>query len=112
MLNATTSGCDALVVTQDEVKHIPLPNITIPVIVLLYLIIQKALLPNGRHSLVDDDRFQAFLQRIHTDHRLKGMRIPEVDHTPEDLFKAVLEMLWLTVVRPVIHNLNLKVGRF
>ena len=27
-LNAADSGCDALIVTQDEVKHIPLPDIS------------------------------------------------------------------------------------
>ena len=112
MLNATTSGCDALIVMQDEVKHIPLPDISFEMTQTLHNMIQKALSSNGIRSVVDDDEFQRLLVQIHSDDCRKGKQIPDPGNTPEDLFEVVLRKLWLTVVCPVIHGLNLKVRHF
>ncbi|KAJ7815149.1 CHAT domain-containing protein [Mycena leptocephala] len=108
MLNATNSGCDALVVTTEEVKHIPLPDISIKMAQDLHDILRMALLSQGTHSVT----FQALLKPIRTDPRLKAVRIPTAGHTPNDLFGAVLGTLWVTVARPIICALNLKVSEF
>ncbi len=88
-------------------KHIPLPDISFDMTRNLHTIIQKALFSNGICSVADNDILQAHLQLIR-----KGMQIPDAGHTPEDLFEAVLQELWFNVVRPVICDLNLKVGCF
>ncbi|KAJ6553714.1 hypothetical protein DFH09DRAFT_1366096 [Mycena vulgaris] len=104
-LNAAESGCDALVVTQKEVKHIPLPDLSIKTTQSLGYILRIALSSNGVRS----DTLQALLQPIRTNPRLKAVRMPTAGHTPNDLFGAILEMLWFTVARPVIDALDLKV---
>ncbi|KAJ7489711.1 CHAT domain-containing protein [Mycena galericulata] len=108
LLNAATSGCDALVVTQEEVKHIPLPDLAIETTQCLGDILRIALSSHGARS----DPLQALLQPIRTNPRLKAVRMPTEGHTPKDLFEWVLGMLWFTVTRPVIDALELKVSKF
>ncbi|KAJ6553744.1 CHAT domain-containing protein [Mycena vulgaris] len=103
-LNAAESGCDALVVTQEEVKHIPLPDLSIKTAQDLGDILRIALSSHGARS----DTLQALLQPIRTNPRLKAVRMPTAGYTPNDLFGAVLGMLWFTVARPVIDALDLK----
>ncbi|KAJ6505610.1 CHAT domain-containing protein [Mycena vulgaris] len=104
-LNAAESGCDALVVTQEKVKHIPLPDLSIKTTQDLGDTLRMALSSNGARS----DTLQALLQSIRTNPRLKAVRMPTAGHTPNDLFGAVLRMLWFTVARPVIDALDLKI---
>ncbi|KAF8157609.1 CHAT domain-containing protein [Mycena galopus ATCC 62051] len=105
LLNASDSGCDALVVTQDEeVKHIPLPDLSIKRTQGLAAILRMALSSHGARS----DILQTLLQPIRTNPRLKAVRMPPAGHTPDDLFGVVLGMLWFTVARPVIDALDLK----
>ncbi|KAJ7226877.1 hypothetical protein GGX14DRAFT_555471 [Mycena pura] len=105
MLNAANSGCDALLVTQTEVKHIPLLDLSIKTTLHLGRIIQMALSLHGAPS----DTLEALLQPMHTNPRLKAVRISTSSHTSNDIFAVVLGMLWFTVARPVIDALNLKV---
>ncbi|KAJ7927660.1 CHAT domain-containing protein [Mycena leptocephala] len=104
MLNAANSGCDALVITTEEVKHIPLPDISIKMTQDLGDILRMALSSHGARS----GTLQALLQPIRTNPRLKAVRLPTAGHTPNDLFSTVLGMLWFTVARPVIDALDLK----
>jgi hypothetical protein len=108
LLNAADSGCDALVVTQEEVKHIPLPDTSIKMIHDLGDILRMALSSQGTRSVT----LQALLESIRTDPRLKAVRMLPAGHTPNDLFGLVLGMLWFTVARPVIDALDLKVVCF
>ncbi|KAJ7881247.1 hypothetical protein B0H13DRAFT_2235584 [Mycena leptocephala] len=105
LLNAADSGCDALVVTQKEVKHIPLPDISTKMTRCLGDILRMALSPHGVRS----DTLPALLQSIRTNPRLKAVRLPMSGHTPNDLFGAVLGLLWFDVACPIIDALNLKV---
>jgi hypothetical protein len=108
LLNAADSGCDALVVTQKEVKHIPLPDISTKMTRCLGDILRMALSPHGARS----DTLPALLQSIRTNPRLKAVRLPMSGHTPNDLFGAVLGLLWFDVACPIIDALNLKVVWF
>jgi hypothetical protein len=107
MLNASATQCDALVVTQDQVKHVALSNITAEMAHVLGSVIQIALSPNGIHSA--HDKLQPLLELIHTTEHRKRDPPSEVGFTAEDLFEHILRLLWLTVTHPVIQELNLKV---
>ncbi|KAJ7024631.1 CHAT domain-containing protein, partial [Mycena alexandri] len=77
LLNAADSGCDALVVTQDDVKHIPLPDISIETTQRLGDILRTALSLHGARS----DTLQALLQPIPTNPRLKAKQEDKDIHT-------------------------------
>jgi tetratricopeptide (TPR) repeat protein len=107
MLNATSSRCDALIVTQDQVKHIVLSSITAETARCLGSDIQKALYHSGIRTT--HDTLQAFLEPSYSSKHRKPRL---ADHTAEDTFKEVLEKLWFTVARPVIQALDLKEVKF
>jgi tetratricopeptide (TPR) repeat protein len=104
MINAASSGCDALIVTQEEVKHVALSDITAEIARSLGSDMQKALSHNeirSTHQMLEP-LFQPVDLREQRKPFLKG-------HTAEDTFKEVLEKLWSTVAHPVIEALSLKV---
>jgi tetratricopeptide (TPR) repeat protein len=103
MLNATASRCDALIVTQDQVKHVALSGITANIVCDLGSDIQKALSPDGIRPI--QNMLQALPQPINS---RKGIKPFLGCHTVEDTIKEVLEHLWFTVAHPILQALNLK----
>ncbi|KAJ6526443.1 hypothetical protein B0H19DRAFT_1385724 [Mycena capillaripes] len=111
MLNATTSGCDALLVTQEGVKHVPLPAISIETTERLVHILRMTISSKGVRSdnfAAASDALEVLLNPTRTDTRLKAVRIPPAGRTASDPFSSVLGLLWTTVARPIISALNLK----
>jgi hypothetical protein len=119
ILNASKSGCDALIMTSSDVKHIPLPNLSFPVINELVRLIRTAsagnslLLPKihdlfSRMSL-DSDVELSLRQSV------EGRKMMELESAPtrlvdsEAIFRLVLGILWRSVMEPVIDSLNLEV---
>ena len=56
ILNTSQSGSDAIILTVSCVEHVPLPDLTIPDVVVLVKLIQIATMSSGRNpSLSEDD---------------------------------------------------------
>jgi hypothetical protein len=123
ILNASKSGCDCLIMTSCDVKHVPLSGLSFDFVKTLVGLMQTA---TARNSLLSGDflvkincLFQQMsfnsdatrsLRRSVEERHVKRVSDARVD--PEDIFRFVLCMLWISVVRPVIDSLNLEVSRF
>jgi hypothetical protein len=120
ILNASESGCDALIMTSSDVKHIPLPNLSFTVINKLVRLIQTAASGNRllRESFLPmiDNLFRQMSFNSDVERSLRqsveGRHMKRVSDTPldsEDIFRLVLYGLWISVAQPVIDSLNLEV---
>jgi tetratricopeptide (TPR) repeat protein len=125
IVNTSESGCDALIMTTSSVKHVPLPELSFSDVSLLVKLIQIATIPTGRKtSLPKTDRAQIdceFRQmpvlsgtlqflRLSVESRRVG-RESDGEMQPEDIFRLVLAILWVSAVEPVIRSLSLEVSR-
>ena len=123
ILNASKSGCDGLIMTSSDVKYIPLPDLSFAGVEILVGLIQTATARNSllpadflvmsnhlfqQMSFISDDGRS--LRRSVEDRHGRRVSITGVD--PEDIFRFVLGMLWISVVKPVIDSLNYEVSRF
>ena len=120
ILNASKSGCDALIMTSSNVKHIPLPNLCITDINKLVRLIRMA---SGGNSLRKpslhpkvDDIFQLMTFNSDVEPSLGQLvesrqmkRVSDTRFDSEDIFCHVLHVLWISVMQPVINALNLEV---
>ena len=120
ILNASKSGCDALIMTSSDVKHIPLPNLDLTVINILVWLIQTAtaqnpLLWESFLPIIDDifermsfnsDAERSLRQSVEGRHM---KRLSDTKLNSEDIFRLVLGVLWISAVQPVIHSLSLEV---
>jgi hypothetical protein len=109
ILNASEHRCDGLILSEDGVTHVPFPMITMKDAITLGQSLQLALssqkMPDEIHitlqSLFDElptgSQSRLDLQR----HRVPG--------TDPGIFQYILEILWFTIVHPVVCTLGLKV---
>jgi hypothetical protein len=93
ILNASSSGCDALVITQSGVQCVPLPNLELDDVSALHSTLQTSMQFNR--------------VRCHPSDRASRPVIP--GRSPEDQFRFVLGELWRLVSLPVVRALHLKV---
>ena len=120
ILNASKTGCDALIITSSDVKHIPLSDLSFADINVLVMLLQTvtAKNPSLPESLLEiiDDLFQptSFISdagrslRESVKDRL-GRKVSVTQVDPEDIFLLVLDVLWISAIQPVIGSLNLEV---
>jgi hypothetical protein len=94
ILNASKSGCAALVLrsTEKDVLHVPLPQFSLDTAKELVDKMQK--LANTAHPRAHEDR---------------SMRRLATGGDDEDIFRRVLATLWTSVVDPIFRWLNLEV---
>jgi hypothetical protein len=94
ILNASKSGCAALVLRSAEadVLHVPLPQFSLNTAKDLVDTMQK--LANAAHPQTQKDR---------------SMRRLPIAGDDEDIFRTILTTLWTSVVDPVFRSLGLKV---
>jgi hypothetical protein len=121
ILNASKFGCDGLIMTSSDVKHIPFPGLSFAAVNKLVWLIQTA---TARNSLVPGAflvQVDAFFQQMSPvsnagrslrqsveERHVKRVSDTRVD--PEDIFHFVLGALWMLVVEPVIGSLNFEVS--
>ena len=122
LLNVTVSSCDVLIVTSTAVDHVPLDtNLTVRDVVIL----ANSIVSVTRGFASFTSQFQAPLESLMTkaetsrelvlnaaQDRHFGRRQKAPLRDADDVFRAVLAILWTIVVRPVIRHLRLEVRLF
>jgi hypothetical protein len=119
ILNASESGCDALIMTSCDVKHISLPNLNLPVINILVMLIRAATRNHSlsgpftalindlfRHMTFVSDAGLSLRQSVEVRY---GKMVSDTPVDPEDVFRFVLGILWTSAIQIVIDSLNLEV---
>jgi len=123
ILNASQSGCDALIMTSSNVKHIPLPDLPFIVINALARLIRMATPGNSLRQVsllpMIDDLLRPMPFNPDAERSLRQLvegragRPASESNTQlvdsEDIFRFILDVLWISAVQPVINSLNLKV---
>ena len=113
ILNASESGCAALVITLSSVQHVPLPKFTMKVARMLVDQIQHA----SSAVSVARSQLKTLMQQtgipsrpLYQYDRQRG-NLPVVRNlNPDDIFRRVLATLWTLVAEPVVHCLALTVS--
>lgn len=115
MLSVSMEGCDGILLTHGKVrvKHIPFLDLT-PEHMLKIGDLTRAALSKTRLGIPNTlkDLSRILNEQMRGDHSRKMVRVPEPGCTSDDLFRFVLEVLWLTVACPVIDALNLTVRNY
>jgi hypothetical protein len=112
ILNASDSGCGALVVTLSSIVHVPLPRCTFKNVGMLAKMIQTAC--GAKHGFVMKLQIQVLsntmrvLPKSSQEDRY-SQPAPSVAANTDKIFQEVLVILWTSVVEPVFRSLNLKV---
>ncbi|TFK34953.1 CHAT domain-containing protein [Crucibulum laeve] len=114
ILNASTAGCDALIVTNEGVAHMPLNKFDMKKGNMLVRLIQVSSTSNSMRSLNNGNPSSAV--RLSTEDSANGimhnlrMGRPARSSTVEvdDIYRYVLEVLWDNVVQPVIQHLHIQ----
>jgi hypothetical protein len=126
ILNASKSSSDALIMTSSGVKHVPLPDLSFMVVNALVKLIQTATAIDGRNPLLpmaDYAQINDLFQRISVISQADSLRFlrhsVQVRHVgrdsearmdPDDIFRRVLGVLWVSAIQPVICSLNFDVS--
>ncbi|TFK31076.1 CHAT domain-containing protein, partial [Crucibulum laeve] len=114
ILNASISGCDALIVTNEGVAHMPLNKFDMKKGNMLVRLIQVSSTSNSMRSLNNGNPSSAV--RLSTEDSANGimhnlrMGRPARSSTVEvdDIYRYVLEVLWDDIVQPVIQHLQIQ----
>jgi len=123
ILNASQSGCDALIMTSSDVKHIPLPNLSLPFIDMLVRLIRMAAPGNSLCQVfllsMIVNFFQSMSFNSDAERSLRQLFECQVGRPAlesntqlvdsEDVFRFVLCGLCISAVQSMIDSLNLKV---
>ena len=111
LLNASEHRCDGLILSEAGVTHVPLPIITIKLAITLGQLIQLALSSHNTRFNIPDEihaTLQSLFDKLPGQGRLHIQR-HYVSGTDPEILKCILEILWFTVVHPVICTLGLEV---
>ena len=124
VLNTSISGNDALIITLSGVQHIPLPDLSFTDVNILVKLLQAATSSRGRAPLLpeaDAAQIKGFFRQITVFPETLRILQPSIEarHVgrasdtrmqPEDIFRHVLAVLWVSMVKPVLHSLKLEVS--
>lgn len=110
ILNASKTGCAALILTSAAVQHVPFPDLTLDNVTYLAKLLQVAskgidsddLLPESYCAFLEDVQRMSDLP-----YALQMLRLPD-ETRHEYIFRLVLAVLWTSVAMPVIRMLNLE----
>jgi hypothetical protein len=125
LLNASKTGCAALILTSTGVQHVLLPNLTFADVDVLVKLVKIATQQDSRSAALPEPnraRVEGLVQQIqpHSD-TLKMLRLPFERHVgrvsdafkqPDDVFRYALGVLWVSAVEPIFRSLNLQVSSF
>ena len=121
VLNASETGCAALILTPSTVQHVPLPEMTFSVAnALVALTRQVVASRDGNVLLTESNRghMEGLLQQMPAlSDTLRslgldraGSRVFDTPLHSDDVFQFVLARLWALAVEPVIRSLGLGVS--
>jgi hypothetical protein len=124
VLNAAQTGCNALILTSTGVQTIPFPDLNFTLVTKLVKLLRYAIGHDGRdapspllesnRALVEDILQQIpfisdILQlRLLSDRHLE--RVSTTSLQPDEVFRFVLGLLWVSVAKPIIGMLELEVN--
>ena len=127
ILNASQSGCAALIVTSTGVQHVPFMDLGLSEVTKLVELIRHAIAEGaegaegGKNALVHESNRTRVIDLVRQmpliSDRLQMLR-PRLGQKsdnltgPDDIFRYVLCTLWLSVVKPILDLLHLEVNLF
>jgi len=125
ILNASETGCAALILTLTGVQHVPFPNLDFTEVNTLVKLIRHAITQDGGDSSLHRSSHiavEGLIEQtpLHSE-IMQQLRLPlerhigrasDTSRRPDDIFRFVLGALWESVVNPVIRTLDLKVNWF
>jgi hypothetical protein len=121
IINASETGCAALIMTSAGVQHVPFPDLSFTKVTKLVKILRAAISQGGRDALLLDSNrahIEGLIQQMpfisETVQLLRQsyVRSSGTSAQPNDIFRIVLGVLWVSVVEPVIRTLGLEVNSF
>jgi len=114
ILNASESGCAALVMAQPNIIHVPLPQCNQKTIEQLATMTQIA--TGNRRDFVSkmeletlSNTMRGVRESSHKDRLGLSRQAPNVTANDDEIFEVVLKILWISVVEPIFQLLDLKV---
>ena len=114
MLNASDSTCDALIITLSDVTHVALPRCTPENIRMLVKVTQIAC--GARQGSILQSQINDFsttmrdLPKVHREDR-QGRPVKMQVANDEELLQKVLAISWVSVAKPILRSMNLKVSQ-
>lgn len=122
ILNASNTGCAALILTATGIQHVPFPDLSFVAVTVLVKLLRYAVAQDGRNPSLPSAHVDGLVQQIpfviDTSQLLRPPsdrhigRASDVSEQPEEVFRYVLGVLWKSVVEPVIRRLDLEVQLF
>jgi len=129
ILNASETGCAALVLTSTGVHHVPFPNLNFKKVTKLVELLRHAIAHGGRDAPLPESSCTLVEGFVHDIPFVSGIleelrmpimplersqirRVSNVLVQPDDIFRFILGVLWKSVAEPVICLLDLQVSLF
>jgi hypothetical protein len=124
ILNTSDSGCAALILTPTNVQHVPFAGLGFTELTVLKKLLRYAIAKDGRAfspSLFNRAHIEGLVRQIpFASDSLQLLRLPfdarhigrasDLPVQPDDIFRFVLAVLWVSVVKLVIDCLELEVN--
>jgi hypothetical protein len=117
VLNASKTGCAALVLTTTGVQHVPLPDLSLNQVIELTKLIRYAIAKGDREPQANHIHFESLvpfisdtLQLLRESLERHLGRASNTSVQADDIFRYVLGVLWVSVVEPIIRLLALEVN--
>jgi hypothetical protein len=125
LLNASESGSDALIMTSEPgIKHVPLPDLDFTQVHVLVKLIQAASMSSRRNTFLQESECTWIVGRFEQLRVFSGApqfltqsvearhvgRASTAEMLPDDIFRFVLGVLWVSAVEPVIRSMNFEVS--
>ncbi|KIM40921.1 hypothetical protein M413DRAFT_445696 [Hebeloma cylindrosporum] len=105
ILNASKSRCDALVVSVSGIEHIALPEVTAEFVVKLVHLVQYA---SGAMAVPAMSKIRDLIHQTKYPPGAESQIPMGKPIRVDDIFRHVLEVLWISTVEPVIRSLGLQ----
>ena len=111
ILNASVTGCAALILTSAGVQHVPFPDLTLDDVTRLAKLLQVASKGIDNWFPEFDCAYTTYMEDVQRmsdlPNTMQMLRLPD-ESRHEYIFRLVLAVLWTSVAMPVIHMLNLE----
>jgi len=114
ILNASTTGCAALILTVTGVQHMPFPDLSLTEVTKLVKLLRCAIGQGGRYASPPElghTYIEGLVrQMLILSGTLRLGRMSNISARPDDIFRYVLAVLWESIVKPVVESLGLRVN--
>ncbi|KIM81373.1 hypothetical protein PILCRDRAFT_821454 [Piloderma croceum F 1598] len=122
VLIASKFGNNALIITSSDVQLVPLPRLSFIEASALVQLVRTATVSGVGHALRPDIHLaplEGLVQQMpllsptfqslrHSNDARLGRMVSDTYTNPDDIFRLVLAVLWMSVVEPIVRSLNLE----